>query len=181
MLREVENHDSVRNQKVELSEFGIVFVNSFGPNAMRMKLLLLIGTILITVSCEKSQLNYNFNDDPSIKSIYGTWVVVSYENYAKMAVVRKNDVESWNGMDVVLTFSIDSLYGRNTTNTVSGNFTLSGRTIKIIRYGGTKIGQPEWGNMFSDVVYIFESFKINENQLKFFFNDNKSSVTLIPK
>jgi heat shock protein HslJ len=144
-------------------------------------LLLLIGTILITVSCKKNQLNINFEDDPSIQNINGTWVVVSYENYAKMPVVMKNDVDSWNGMDVVLTFSIDSLYGRNTTNTISGNFTLSGRTIQIIRYGGTKIGQPTWGNMFSDVVHTFESFKINENQLKFYFDDNRSSVTLIRK
>ena len=142
------------------------------------KLLLLTGIIVIIVSCEKDQLNKNFDNDQSIQNINGTWVIVSYEDFEKNSVVKKNDVESWNGMDVVLTFTIDSLYGRNTTNTVSGNFTLSERTIHIIRYGGTKMGQPEWGNMFSDIVHTLESFKVNEIQLRFYYYNNKNSVTL---
>jgi heat shock protein HslJ len=107
-------------------------------------------------------------------------VVVSYEDFVDNTVIKKSDVDSWNGMDVILTFTTDSLYGMNTTNTVTGNFTLSDRTIHIIRYGGTKIGQPEWGNMFSDVVHNLESFKINADQLRFFYNGNKNSVTLVP-
>jgi heat shock protein HslJ len=142
------------------------------------KFLLLIGIILITISCEENQLIKNFDNDQSIQNINGSWVVVSYEDFDKNSVVKKNDVDSWNGMDVVLTFTIDSLYGRNTTNTVSGNFTLSERTIHIIRYGGTKMGQPEWGNMFSDIVHNLESYKVNENQLRFYYNNNKNSVTL---
>jgi hypothetical protein len=142
------------------------------------KILLLIGVIIIIVSCEKDQLINNFEDDQSIQNINGTWIVVSYEDYVKNSVVRKNDIDSWNGMDVVLTFTTDSMYGRNTTNTVSGNFTLSERTIHVIRYGGTKMGQPEWGNMFSDVVHTLESFKIDANQVKFYYNKNNNSITL---
>ena len=88
------------------------------------KIFLLFWIIAISVSCEKSQLDRNFDDDPSIKNIDGTWVVVSYESF-KNPITRKNDVESWNGMDVILTFTKDSLYGRNTTNTIMGNYTLN--------------------------------------------------------
>ena len=144
------------------------------------KLFLLFGIIIISVSCEKTQVDRNFDDDPSIKNIDGTWLVISYESI-KNPIIRKNDVESWNGMDVILTFAKDSLYGRNTTNTVTGNYTLENRTIHIIRYGGTKIGQPAWGNMFSDAVFKLDSFKINSNQLRFYYNDNNNSVTLIRK
>jgi len=141
------------------------------------KLFLLFGIIIISVSCEKTQVDRNFDDDLSIKNIDGTWVVISYED-VKNPITSKNDVESWNGMDVILTFAKDSLYGKNTTNTVMGNYTLENRTIHIIRYGGTKIGQPAWGNMFSDAVHKLDSFKINSNQLRFYFNDNKNNVTL---
>jgi hypothetical protein len=141
------------------------------------KLFLLMGIIVISVSCEKDQVNRNFDDDLSIQNFKGTWVVVSYEDFVKNSVIKKDNVDSWNGMDVILTFTTDSLYGKNTTNSVTGNFFLSDRNIHVIRYGGTKRGQPEWGNMFSDVVYNLESYKINENQLRFFYNDNKNSVT----
>jgi hypothetical protein len=141
------------------------------------KLFLLFWIIAISVSCEKSQVDRNFDDDSSINNIDGTWVVISYED-VKNPITRKYDVESWNGMDVILTFAKDSLYGRNTTNSVMGNYTLENRTVHVIRYGGTKIGQPAWGNMFSDAVHKLDSFKINSNQLRFYYNDNKNSVTL---
>jgi hypothetical protein len=145
---------------------------------MKMKkIFLLFWIIAISVSCEKSQLDRNFDDDPSIKTIDGTWVVVSYESL-KNPITRKDDVESWNSLDVTLTFTKDSLYGRNTTNSVMGNYTLSNRNIHIIRYGGTKMGQPAWGNMFSDAVFKLDSFIINSTQLRFFYNDNMNSVTL---
>lgn len=145
---------------------------------MNMKRLILVFWIIaISVSCEKSQVDRNFDDDPSIKNIDGTWVVVSYESL-KNPITRKNDVESWNGMDVILTFTKDSLYGRNTTNSIMGSYALNNRNIQIIRYGGTKMGQPTWGNMFSDAVFKLDSFKINPTQLRLYYDDNMNSMTL---
>jgi len=126
-------------------------------------------------------LSLNCERDQPIENIYGTWVVVSYEDYVNNSVIEKNDVDSWNGMDIILKFMSDSLCGRNTTNSVFAHYTLSDSTIHVISYGGTKMGQPEWGNMFSDVVYGLETYKINENRLSFYYNNNKNSVTLKPK
>ncbi len=146
------------------------------------KLPVIFGILLLFASCEKENISRSFEDDPSIATLSGKWVVVSYQDYTyKNPTIWKDDVDSWNGMDVILTFTTDSLYGRNTTNSVSGNFTVSGRNIHIIRYGGTKLGQPEWGNMFSDVVYRFQRFEINRYQLRLYYNDNKNSVNLEPK
>jgi len=142
------------------------------------KILLIIGIAIIIFSCERDLIKMNFEDDQSVSDINGTWIVVSYEDFMNNTVVKKSDVDSWNGLDVILTFTTDSLYGRNTTNSVSGNFILSERTIQITSYGGTKIGQPEWGNMFSDIVHDLESYMINKNQLRFYFNNSKNSVTL---
>ncbi len=137
------------------------------------KLLVIFGILIFSAGCEKDQINRSFINDQSIGNINGTWIVVSYEDFEKNSVTKKNDVDSWNGMDVILTFTIDSIYGRNTTNSVFGNYTVSGRGIHIIRFGGTKIGQPEWGNMFSDVVHNLESFKINERPIKILLQRRK--------
>lgn len=144
-------------------------------------IFVLFSVLLLAYSCESDHGNRDFEDDPSIQNISGTWVVSSYEDYTfNNPVIRKSDVDSWNGMDVILSFTSDSFYGRNTTNDVTGNFTISGRTIHVTSYGGSKVGQPQWGNMFSDIVYDLESFKMNRYQLRFFYNENKNSVTLVP-
>lgn len=143
------------------------------------RLGVLFGIFLLIGGCEQNDGNASFEDDPSIQTINGKWVVVSYQDYTpKGPIIRKSDVESWNGMDVILTFTGDSIFGRNTTNIVSGKFTVSGRDFHILYFGGTKIGQPEWGNMFSDVVYTLETFKISSNQLRLYYNENKNSVNL---
>jgi hypothetical protein len=132
---------------------------------------------------DKSDLNdylskLDFKDDSSIININGSWKVASYEDYKINSVTLKSDVQSL-GMDVILTFNNDSLYGRNTRNEVFGNYTLSGRKIHIIRYGGTEVGQPVWGNMFSDVVHKFESFEINKDYLRIYYNNLNNSVTFL--
>jgi hypothetical protein len=142
------------------------------------KLFFLMVIILTTVSCEKDKFNKDFTDNQSIQNLSGTWKIVSYEDLDKNTEIFKSDVDSWNGLDVILTFTLDSLYGRNTTNTVYGNFTITDRNIHILTYGGTKIMQPEWGSLFSSVVYNLESFKVNQNQLRFFYNKGKNSITL---
>jgi hypothetical protein len=142
------------------------------------RLLLIISALLLISGCEKDLVHRNFEDDPSIPDISGKWTVVSYEDIVNNNVTVKSDVDSWNDLDVMLTFTKDSLYGWNTTNSVVGKFQISGRDIHVTSYGGTKIGQPEWGNMFSDVIYMIESFKINESQLRFYYKDNRNSVTL---
>jgi hypothetical protein len=55
---------------------------------------------------------------------------------------------------------------------------LNGRDIHILTYGGTKIGQPAWGNMWSDFIYDVESFAENKHQLRLYYDDSGKSVTL---
>jgi hypothetical protein len=158
----------------------MILAINFIAETLNMKRLLVVifGIFIVTVSCDKDRINENFRDDPSILNINGKWKVVSYEDFEKGSVTVKNDVDSWNGMDVILTFADSTFYGQNTANIVSGKYTLAGRYINIIIYGGTKIGQPAWGNMFSDIVYRLRTFEINEHQLRFYYNDSANSVTL---
>jgi heat shock protein HslJ len=145
---------------------------------MKKVLMVVISVFIFTAGCEKDRIDENFIDDPSIESINGKWKVVSYEDFEKTSITVKNDVDSWNGMDVILTFANDSLWGYCTTNAMTGKYSLSGRNLHIISYGGTKIGQPEWGNMFLKVIYDIESFAINERQLRLYYDNSEKSVTM---
>lgn len=139
---------------------------------MKITVFPLLFVTLFFLDCERER---------SIDSIFGTWVVESYTDHEKNITIGKEDVESWNGMDVVLKLMTDSLCGTNTTNSIFGSFTLDNNNIHVITYGGTKVGQPEWGNMFSDIVFDLKTYIIQNNRLIITYNNNKNSVTLRPE
>jgi hypothetical protein len=143
------------------------------------KLIVAVFCIFVLgASCDKEKINENFQDETSIKNIDGKWKVVSYEDYEKASVTVKNDVDSWNGLDVTITFATDSLWGYCTTNTMFGKYNLAGRYFSITSYATTKIGEPAWGTMFTDVINQLRSFKINEHQLRFYYDNEGKSITL---
>jgi hypothetical protein len=145
---------------------------------MRKSFIIILCIFIFTVSCDKEKINENFRDDSSIQNINGKWKVISYEDFEKGTITVKTDVDSWNGLDVILTFDNDSLWGYCTTNSITGKYTLSGRNFHIVTYEGTKIAQPAWGGMFSGIIYDLESFEVNERQLRFYYDDSEKSVTL---
>ena len=129
----------------------------------------------------KISLLQTFIDDSTITNINGTWKVFSYEDYINDSVTLGSDVPHWLipcNQEVVITFLDDSISGHNTSNEVFGNYVLQKRNIKVIGYGGTKVGQPIWGNMFEDVIYKIDSFAINNLKLRFYYNNSKNSLTL---
>jgi hypothetical protein len=158
----------------------MIFVNHNTNDTLNMKKLfaVILFSFIVAGSCDKDRINENFQDDTSIQNINGKWKVVSYEDFEKASVTVKSDVDSWNGLDVILTFTNDSLWGYCTTNSISGSYNIAGRYFSMTSYGGTKIGQPAWGDMFTDVIYRLRSFKINAHQLRFYFDDSEKSVTL---
>lgn len=155
------------------------------------KILRLILIFVFLLGCVKDQyyenesnLNHRTNVESNISNnnVLGSWVVVSYENLENGSIINKSDVESMGGMDVELKFMDDStLCGSNTTNDIAGHYKMQDTSIKIDVYGGTKVGQPEWGDMFSDIVYSIESFIRINSQLILYYNNHKNCIILYPK
>jgi hypothetical protein len=154
------------------------------------KILFILLTLVLLISCVKDHF-YAYESDsdhrtdnavyPSDNNVLGSWVVAFYQDLQNGNIIRKNDVESWGGLDVKLKFMEDSTFcGLNTSNEVAGHYILKDSTIKIDVYGGTKVGQPEWGNMFSDIVHshTLSSFTRNKSQLKLFYNNHKNCIVL---
>jgi hypothetical protein len=159
---------------------------------MVRKILLLVLVLVFLLGCVKDQFfeyksntnhRNNIETSPLNNNVFGSWVVVFYKDLENGSIIYKNEVESMGGMDVELKFMDDSTFcGFNTTNEVAGHYIQLDSTINIDVYGGTKVGQPKWGNMFSDVVHShsLQSFKRNSIQLELFYNNHKNSVTLYP-
>jgi hypothetical protein len=145
---------------------------------MKKLFTIILSILVFIIGCDKEKINENFQDESSIQNINGKWKVVSYEDFEKGTKTVKTDVDSWNGMDVIMTFSDDSIRGYCTTNLMTGRYSINGRNIHILVYGGTKIGQPAWGNMWSDIIYDVETFAVNEHQLRLYYDDSQKSVTL---
>jgi hypothetical protein len=145
---------------------------------MKKLFTIIISLFVFNISCEKEKADHNFRDDSSVSNINGKWKVVSYEDYERGSKTIKTDVDSWNGMDVIMTFSNDSIWGYCTTNFMTGKYSLAGRYLHIKSYGGTKIGQPAWGNLWSDIIYDVQTFAVNEHQLRLYYDDSQKSVTL---
>lgn len=138
---------------------------------MKLKLLLIFLFFpFLFFDCEKEN---------TIDQLLGTWVVVSYTDNLNNTIIEKQDVESL-GMDVILNLKNGSFCGINTTNSIFGNFTINHDSISVTNYGGTKVGQPQWGNMFSDIVRDLETFNIEDKTLIFNYNNNRNSIILKP-
>lgn len=149
---------------------------------MKTILTLLSLVMLLVTACKKDNvtpLANDFKDDPSITSIAGTWKVISYDNLITQEQILKDSVNSWGGLDIVLTFDANQITGKKTTNTAWGRFSYQApREINIQEFGGTEINEPQWGKMFEEAVFDFKEFEVNEQYLRFFYNNHKNSITL---
>jgi len=95
-----------------------------------MKAWLYLGLIVLLLSCDDDFESLIIQDDASVSSLNGTWRVVAYEDYRQDAIITKTEENSW-GRNVVITFDDTtapfSISGQNTTNSVFGSFSYTGR------------------------------------------------------
>lgn len=140
--------------------------------------------LLLMVGCSDDQVNdfNSFEEDTSITTLNGTWKVVSFEDLENNTVEFKTEENSW-GYDIIITFDDSqdphSIAGKNTTNSVSGDFDyIASRQIKVNRLVSTRVGQPEWGNKFSQALGEGDiSFIVNAKKLRFLYDDGGKSIT----
>jgi hypothetical protein len=143
---------------------------------------LFLLALLVSGACTPDAISC-FDEIPADQTtdagLAGTWKVIAYEDLASNTRTVKDSANSWGGLDVLLTFEENRISGKNTTNQVSGTFSYKGtREIQIQQFGGTEIGEPEWGRLFTRAVYQLKTFTIKDRLLTFYYNDGKNTVTL---
>jgi hypothetical protein len=151
-----------------------------------LRVFAVFAALVLLFSCDEDHLETSsFYDNPTVNSIAGTWKVVSYENYNGNNIITKTNENSMNGADVIIslndTDTPHQIWGVNTTNQITGTFECAAenRSFRIINLGSTYVNQPEWGNLFSDAILKVTAYKVNEQQLRLYYNNMGNSITLV--
>ena len=136
-----------------------------------MKRLTFLGLYLfLSLSCSK---DYNLN------TLSGNWKLISYEVIQTGTI----DYEPQNiSRSIIIEFSdngkIGSLSGHTVTNTVSGEYELKEKNmIKVLRFGGTKVGEPEWGSKFWDAMHNASSYDRTSEKMHIYVNSDTEKMT----
>ena len=127
-----------------------------------------VCAITLFTACEKSGNG----------TLEGRWKLTFYHNLTSGV----NEPEPANiARSIILNFSDDGSNGRITghtvTNTVTGDYQLPGNNkITITGFGGTKVGEPDWGRKFWLAMQSVHRYQRNNRKLTLFFNTNTESM-----
>lgn len=116
-----------------------------------------------------------------IASLHGTWRLDHFQNTATGAVDKDPEI---SGKSVVFSFSDDqksgTITGHTFVNTINGSYTLGANcTFKIISFGGTKVGEPEWSRkawLPSDSTGGKGSYQVTSDKLILKFDKNPEQL-----
>ena len=138
---------------------------------------------VFVISCSDDLDTINVKDDASVKSLNGTWKVLSFEDYDNNEVTYPNEENLW-GLSIEITFDDtnepNEFNGRNASNLIFGKFQYIGkRSFNIESMGTTYVNQPELADLFTQALLDDNvRYEINSGYLRIFFDDETQSVTL---
>jgi|GEM_PF-472829 len=103
------------------------------------------------------------------------------DNTNELKVLEPKDSDGFTshffGEFYTLLFETKNIYsGRTTTNEIGGTYEANYETnsILFLNLGGTKLGELGDGNLWWSIFPTIKSFFLQENELKLYYNDNKS-------
>jgi hypothetical protein len=112
----------------------------------------------------------------STKTLSGKWKLVKYHNLTNGTIISEPSAIS---RSIVMEFFDNeingTMNGHTVSNSVDGVYELSeGNKMKTVSFGGTKVGEPNWGNKFWNAIHTASSFERQEDKLFIYFNvDNE--------
>jgi hypothetical protein len=112
------------------------------------------------------------NTTPTSDTLNGKWKLVKYHN---LTTGTSESEPSNISRSIIIEFSDNrikgNLNGHTVTNTVSGEYELlQDNKMKTLSFGGTKMGEPNWGNKFWDAIHAASSYKTQSEKLYIQFN-----------
>lgn len=139
---------------------------------MKNRISYFLVLLLTLAACEKE------NASTASDSLIGKWKLVKYHHLAN----GTNESEPSNiSRSIVMEF-IDNgvngtMNGVTVINSVQGEYEiLEAGKMRTVSFGGSKIGEPDWGNKFWDAIHAASSFKRQENRLFIYFNSDSEKM-----
>jgi len=140
-----------------------------------MKSLLLILSFI-------TQMNSATQEHETLTTLTGKWTLICYENQSTKE--RSHRPKNYSPTQLTFTFTDDGkngeIKGKTTSNRVTGNYRLEGNSIKVERFGGTRIGELEWGSDFWGKIKNTSSFEFRNDTLVIFYNNHTEAMLFSP-
>lgn len=153
---------------------------------MKIIFAILMGFVTFIMGCSRDGVQ------PANNSINGTWKVVNYKDLDNNKTFTRSSPESElaaHSNDIVITLKKEGntlhLKGCTVANEVFGTFVFKAADgLHCISFGGTKVGEPNWGSWFWDAMNSAQSYQLEGDILTVYYNfqdnhDGKWSVNLV--
>jgi hypothetical protein len=114
------------------------------------------------------------NKDDRTGTLNGKWKLIKYYNLT----IGTSESEPTNiSRSIIIDFSDNGskgkMDGHTVTNSVSGEYELLiDNKMKTLSFGGTKVGEPNWGNKFWNAIHTASSYDLQSNKLHIYFNSD---------
>jgi hypothetical protein len=131
---------------------------------MKSKINYILLLLLILGACNK--------DNTTTDTLNGTWKLLKYHNLT----TGTSESEPPNiSRSIIIEFSDNrikgNMNGHTVTNTVGGEYELlQDNKMKTLSFGGTKVGEPNWGDKFWDAIQAASSYRRQSDKLYIHFN-----------
>ncbi len=133
---------------------------------MKSKINYILILLLTLAACNKD------NTTITTDTLNGKWKLVKYHNLTTGIIESEPSNIS---RSIVIEFSDNRINGNmngyTVTNTVGGEYELlQNNKMKTLSFGGTKIGEPNWGHKFWDAIHAAASYERQSDKLYIHFN-----------
>lgn len=131
---------------------------------MTIKMNYLLIFLMTFFACKK--------DDTTTLTLNGKWKLVKYQNLT----TGTSESEPTNiSRSIIIEFSDNGskgkMSGQTVSNSVSGEYELlKDNKMKTLSFGGTKVGEPDWGDKFWDAIHAATSYERQSDKLFIHFN-----------
>jgi len=133
---------------------------------MKSKINYILIILLTLVACNKD------NTTTTTETLSGKWKLVKYHDL----ITGTSESEPSNiSRSIIIQFTDNTIKGNmnghTVTNTVGGEYELfQDNRMKTLSFGGTKIGEPNWGDKFWDAINAASSYERQSDKLYIYFN-----------
>ncbi|HNL82237.1 MAG TPA: hypothetical protein PKG56_02495 [Chitinophagaceae bacterium] len=133
---------------------------------MKSKINYILILLFSLTACNKD------NTTTTSDSLNGKWKLVKYYNLTTGTIESEPSNIS---RSIILELSDNriqgNISGHTVTNSVSGEYELlKDNKKKTLSFGGTKIGEPNWGDKFWDAIHATSSYERQSDKLYIYFN-----------
>ncbi len=127
------------------------------------------------------------SNNPIYQPIQGTWKLIAFKDVNSGEVETQPEIDKSlpaHNQEIIMIFNKEeknkgTLSGHTINNTIFGDYELTGDNKINMKIGGTKIREPEWGNKFWDEINKINEYRLKENALFLYYNDNQNLMEFI--